>query len=302
MAMMTSTKTALIHKSRYVARWRILKRVVRIVIGACLAAIALEVFLVPNHIIDGGVTGISMMISQRTHIPLGLLLTVFNFPFLLLGYKYIGKVFALSSFLGLLCMSAGTMLFHHMPSPIHQEPLLGAIFGGLLLGVGIGIVLRAGGSLDGTEIVAILMSEKTPFSIGQLVLIINVFIFSAAGFALGWTNAMYSMIAYYLAMKTIDVVSEGLEQSKCVWIISDKYLDIGTSLARELGRGVTYLTGEGGFTGEQKKVIFIIITRLEEAKLKAIVEDYDSHAFLAMGNIYDVKGGGFVKREIHQTK
>lgn len=278
---------------------KLLQRIVMILVGAALMAVSLEVFLVPNGVIDGGITGISIMVSELTHLPLGIFLTLLNLPFLILGYKQIGKTFALSTLLGIVVMSIGTSLLHRVPALTPGEPLLGAVFGGLILGVGVGLVIRSGGSLDGTEIVAILLSEKSPLSVGQIVLFINVFIFAGAGFVFGWPNALYSMIAYYIAMKMIDIVNEGLDQSKSVWIISEKYRDIGSALTDRLGRGVTFLDGEGGFSGDEKKIIFVVITRLEEAKLKSIVEDWDPHAFVAIGNIHDVKGGRFKKKGIH---
>ncbi|MFM9276425.1 YitT family protein [Paenibacillus jiagnxiensis] len=278
---------------------KLLQRVSFITLGAALMAVALEIFLVPNGVIDGGITGISIMFSKIFGLPLGIFLFLLNLPFLILGYKQIGKTFALSTLLGVGIMSIGTTLLHTVPALTPGEPLLGAIFGGVILGVGVGLVIRSGGSLDGTEIVAIIASEKTPFSVGEIVLFVNVFILGSAGFVFGWPNALYSMIAYYIAMKMIDITIEGLDQSKSVWIISDKYRDIGDALTDRLGRGVTYLDGEGGFTGESKKVIFVVITRLEEAKLKSIVEDWDPHAFVAIGNIHDVKGGRFKKKGIH---
>lgn len=278
---------------------KLLQRGLLIIVGATLMAVGLEIFLVPNGVIDGGITGISIMLSKITGMPLGILLTVLNLPFLFIGYKQIGKTFAICTFFGIVVMSIGTQLLHHVSALTPNEPLLGAVFGGVILGIGVGLVIRSGGSLDGTEIVAILLSEKSPFSVGQIVLFINLFIFVMAGFVFGWPNALYSIIAYYIAMKMIDITIEGMDQSKSVWIISDKFRDIGEALTDRLGRGVTYLDGEGGFSGEEKKVIFVVITRLEEAKLKSIVEDWDPDAFLAIGNIHDVKGGRFKKKGIH---
>lgn len=267
-------------------------------IGAAMMAVALEIFLVPNKMIDGGITGISIMLSHLFDIPLGILLTLLNLPFLLIGYKQIGKTFALSTLYAIVLMSIGTQLLHHVEA-FTFEPMLAAVFGGIILGVGVGLVVRFGGSLDGTEIVAILVSKKLPFSVGEVVMFMNLFILTGAGFVFGWNNAMFSLIAYYIAFKLIDITLEGLDQSKSVWIISDKFRDIGEALTERLGRGVTYLDGEGGFSGENKKVIFVVITRLEEAKLKSIVEDWDSDAFIAIGNIHDVKGGRFKKKSIH---
>lgn len=277
---------------------RLLRRIISLTLGAILMAVGLEIFLVPNRIIDGGITGISIMVSHLSNIPLGVFLTLFNLPFLFMGYKQIGKTFALSTLFAVLVMSVGTYLLHPV-SPLTIDPLLAAVFGGVILGIGVGLVIRSGGSLDGTEIVAILLNKKSPFSVGEVVMFINFFILGSAGFVFGWDRAMYSLIAYYLAFKMIDITIEGLDQSKSVWIISDKYKEIGDALTQRLGRGVTYLEGEGAYSGDSKKVIFVVITRLEEAKLKSIVEDWDSQAFLAVGNIHDVKGGRFKKKDIH---
>ncbi|WP_234531723.1 YitT family protein [Paenibacillus pseudetheri] len=274
------------------------QRMIMLSIGAAMMAVALEIFLVPNEMIDGGITGISIILSYLFDIPLGILLTLLNLPFLLIGYKQIGKTFALSTLYAIVLMSIGTSLLHHV-SAFTVEPMLAAVFGGIILGVGVGLVVRFGGSLDGTEIVAILVAKKLPFSVGEVVMFFNLFILSGAGFVFGWNNAMFSLIAYYIAFKVIDITLEGLDQSKSVWIISDQFRDIGEALTERLGRGVTYLDGEGGFSGENKKVIFVVITRLEEAKLKSIVEDWDSDAFIAIGNIHDVKGGRFKKKAIH---
>ncbi|AOZ92310.1 YitT family protein [Paenibacillus crassostreae] len=273
-------------------------RFLMMVIGASLVAVALEIFLVPNDIIDGGITGLSIMASHFSGLPLGIFLTLFNLPFLFLGYRQIGKTFALSTLFSIIVMSIGTYLLHPVQA-FTSDPLLGSVFGGVILGVGVGLVIRAGGSTDGTEIVAILLSKKSSFSVGEVVMFINVFILSSAGFVFGWDHAMYSLIAYYIAFKLIDVTNEGVDQSKSVWIISEKYKEIGDALTQRLGRGVTYLEGEGSYSGESKKVIFVVITRLEEAKLKTIVSDWDSNAFVAIGNIHDVKGGRFKKKAIH---
>jgi uncharacterized membrane-anchored protein YitT (DUF2179 family) len=283
---------------RRLKKRQVLLRAIFIAVGAVLVSVGLEIFLVPNRIIDGGITGISIMLSHLSGINLGVFLFLFNLPFLLLGYKQIGKTFAFSTLFGVLIMSLGTSLLHPVPS-LTQDLLLSSVFGGIILGIGVGMVIRAGGSLDGTEIVAILINKKTPFSVGELVMFVNIFILGSAGFVFGWDRAMYSLIAYYIAFKMIDITIEGLDQSKSVWIISEHHAEIGDALVARLGRGVTYLTGEGGYTGDDKKVIFCVITRLEEAKLKSIVEEYDRTAFLAIGNIHDVRGGRFKKKDIH---
>lgn len=275
-----------------------LRRSLFLFIGAVLMSVGLEIFLVPNKIIDGGITGISIIVSYLTQLPIGLFLTLFNLPFLFIGYKLIGKTFALSTLFAILVMSAGTEILHPVKE-LTSDPLLASVFGGIILGVGVGLVIRFGGSLDGTEIVAILVSKKMPFSVGEIVMFFNVFILGSAGFVYSWDRAMYSLIAYFIAYKMIDVTIEGFDESKSVWVISDNFREIGGAIIDRLGRGVTYMDGEGGFTGDNKKVIFCVITRLEEAKLKSIVEELDPKAFLAVGNIHDVKGGRFKKRDIH---
>lgn len=277
---------------------QIAKRTIAIFLGAVLVSVGLEIFLVPNRIIDGGIVGISIILSHLSGWALGIFLFLLNLPFLLVGYKQIGKTFAISTLFGVTIMSIGTQLLHPVPG-LTEDPLLAAVFGGIILGVGVGLVIRYGGSLDGTEIVAILFNKKLPFSVGEIVMFFNFFILGSAGFVFGWDHAMYSLIAYYIAFKMIDITIEGFQESKSVWIISDYYREIGDVIVARLGRGVTYLSGEGGYTGDDKKVIFCIITRLEEAKLKLIVEDVDPGAFLAVGNIHDVRGGRFKKNNIH---
>ncbi|AZN43406.1 YitT family protein [Paenibacillus albus] len=276
----------------------LLSRIVFLTIGAALVAVALEIFLVPNNIIDGGIVGISIIVSHLTGLPLGIFLFLLNLPFLIIGYKQIGKTFALSTLYGVVVMSVGTTLLHPVKA-LTYSTFLAPVIGGVILGIGVGLVIRFGGSLDGTEIIAILFTKKTPFSVGEIVMFFNLFILGSAGFVFSWDSAMYSLIAYYIAFKVIDVTLEGIDQSKSVWIISQEWKEIGDAIISRLGRGVTYLHGEGAFSGGSKRVIFCVITRLEEAKMKSIVQELDPTAFLAVGNIHDVKGGRFKKRAIH---
>ena len=277
---------------------QILQRGLLITIGAVLMAVGLEIFLVPNNVIDGGITGISIMLSYITGLKLGIFLFVLNLPFFFIGYKQIGKTFALSTLYGILVLSLTTTLLHHVPA-FTQDILLASAFGGMILGIGVGMVIRYGGSLDGTEILAILASKKLPFSVGEIVMFFNLFILGSAGFVFSWDRAMYSILAYFVAYKTMDIVIAGLDESKFVWIISDEFADIGDAIMHRLGRGVTYLAGEGAYSGDDKKVIFCVINRLEEAKLKDIVKSFDSSAFLAVGDIAEVRGGRFKKKDIY---
>lgn len=276
----------------------VVKRAVLITIGAMIMAVGLEIFLVPNQVIDGGIVGVSIMLSHITGVKLGLFIFILNIPFFFIGYKQIGKTFAFSTLYGIIILSISTTFLHPVAA-FTQDILLASLFGGIVLGIGVGMVIRYGGSLDGTEILAILSSKKLPFSVGEIIMFVNLFILASAGFVFSWDRAMYSLLAYYVAFKMIDITIKGLDESKSVWIISENYKEIGDALLHRLGRGVTYLKGEGAFSGDDKKVIFCVITRLEEAKLKDIVAEHDPSAFLAIADIAEVRGGRFKKKDIH---
>ncbi|MGF6950758.1 uncharacterized membrane-anchored protein YitT (DUF2179 family) [Neobacillus sp. B4I6] len=277
---------------------KVILRTIAITIGAILMATGLEIFLVPNHVIDGGITGISIMLAHIIGWKLGIFIFILNLPFVYMGYKQLGKTFAFSTVYGIIVLSIFVSFFHPIPA-FTDDILLATVFGGMILGMGVGIVIRNGGALDGTEILALVITKKVPFSVGQIIMFINIFILGAAGFVFSWDRAMYSLLAYVIASKAIDSVVAGLEESKSVWIISDEAEEIGNAINARLGRGVTYIKGQGAFTGDSKKVIFSIITRLEESKLTTIVEDIDPTAFLAIADISEVRGGRFKKKDIH---
>lgn len=285
-------------KHKRLSKAQITVRILFITLGALLMAIGLEMFLVPNRVIDGGITGVSIMISYKTGISLGVFIFALNLPFFLVGYRHMGKTFSISTLYGISVLSIFIFLLHDAPN-VTDDVLLASIFGGIVLGIGVGLVIRFGGSLDGTEILAIFFNKRLPFSVGEIIMFMNIFILGTAGFVFSWDRAMYSLLAYFVAFKTIDVVILGLDESKSAWIISENYKEIGEAILARLGRGVTYLSGEGAYTGDNKKVIFCVITRLEEAKLKAIIEEIDPEAFLAVGAIAEVRGGRFKKNAIH---
>lgn len=285
-------------KNRRNKKIRLLERAVMVIIGAVIMAVGLELFLIPNNIMDGGIVGISIILSHLFKIPTGVFIFLLNVPFIYVGYKQIGKTFAFTTGFGITVLSAASIYLHSF-DPFTNDSLLATVFGGIMLGIGVGLVIRHGGSLDGTEILAILFNRKLPFSVGEFIMFINIIIFSVAGFVFTWEQAMYSAITYYIAFKMIDIVVQGLDESKSVYIISDNMDEIGRAIMDRLGRGVTYLNGEGAYTGEEKKVIFTVINRLEESKLKLIVTELDENAFLAIGNIAEVRGGRFKKRDIH---
>lgn len=276
----------------------IVKRFIFITIGAILMAVALEIFLVPNEIIDGGITGISIVLSEITPIKLGLYLFIINLPFLFIGYKQIGKTFAFSTLYGIVMLSAATTFLHHF-EPFTNEKILAVLFGGLILGLGVGLVIRYGGALDGTEIVAILLSKKLRVPVGQIIMIINVFIFITAGFVFGADSAMYSIFSYYIAAKVMDIVVEGLDESKSVTIISNEYEEISSAIMQRLGRSTTMIYAKGGYSQEDTQMIYCVITRLEIAKLKTVVQEIDKNAFISIQNVADVLGGSMAKNNIH---
>lgn len=279
-------------------RFELLKRTFFLLIGAAIVALALEMFLIPNSMIDGGIVGISIMLSHLSGISLGIFLILLNIPFLIMGYKQIGKTFVFSTLFAVIVMSIGTKLLHHI-KPFTEEPLLASIFGGILMGIGVGLVIRYGGSTDGIEISAVILSNRIPFSVGEAVMFFNFFILVSAGFVFGWDSAMYSLISYFIAFKMIDIVVEGLDESKSAWIISEIYEEVGSTIQDRLGRGVTYISSKGGFKGEERHIIYCVFSRLEEAKLKQIIREVDPHASFTIENVHDVEGKAFGKRSIH---
>lgn len=267
-------------------------------IGSILAAVGLEIFLVPNNIIDGGIVGISIIASYLTKVPLSLYIIVFNIPFLFLGYKQIGKTFVFSSLFSIVSLSGWLTVFHPIPG-LTNDILLASVFGGIILGIGVGIIIRYGGSLDGTEMVAIIVNKRTAFSVGEMVMFFNIFILSSAGLVFGWDRAMYSLIAYFIAFKVIDVTIEGLDEAKAAIIISENGEEISEAITARLGRGVTFLEGKGGFSKNQKTILYAVVTRLEVAKLKSIIHEKDENAFVTINDVSDVMGGKHRKRAIH---
>lgn len=275
----------------------IANRILLIVVGATLSSIGLEIFLVPNNIIDGGVIGISMMASSLSNLPLGIFTFLLNIPFLIIGYKQIGKSFVLSTLFAVACLSVGVSILHPIPGLTH-DVFLAAVFGGIINGMGVGLIIRAGGSLDGTEIIAIIMDKKISFSIGEIVMFLNCFILIAAGFVYEWDRAMYSLITYFIAFKVIDIIVEGLDESKAVMVVSDKQQEITEAILARLGRGVTVLNGQGGFSKVPTNVIYVVISRLEIAKMKSIILDFDPDALITVGNV-EVAGKKYKKKPIH---
>jgi uncharacterized membrane-anchored protein YitT (DUF2179 family) len=269
-----------------------------IAFGAFLVAVGLEMFLVPNNIIDGGIIGLSIIFSHLSGQSLAFFIVVLNIPFMIIGYKQIGKTFAINTLIAVGFLALFSTLMHHYEA-LTDQLMLASIFGGIILGIGVGTIIRLGGALDGTEIIAILATKKMGFSVGEIVMFFNIFILGSAGFVFKWDAAMYSLITYYIAFKVIDIVIEGLDESKSVTIISDNYEEISEAIMDRLGRGVTHIYGKGGYTKEEKELLYCIVTRLEVAKLKSIVHEHDPKAFIAIEHVADVMGGRFNKKAIH---
>ncbi|MDT0606632.1 YitT family protein [Croceitalea rosinachiae] len=267
--------------------------------GIIAAAFGLESFLLPNRFIDGGATGISLLVTEVTYIPLSLLIVFVNVPFLILGYKVIGKQFALKALLAILGL-AMTLALVDFPE-VTQDKLLVAVFGGFFLGAGIGLSIRGGSVLDGTEVLAIYLSRKLGAKIGDIIIIINIFIFLAAAYLLTIEAALYSMLTYLAASKTLDFVVDGIEEYTGVTIISSRSEEVRLMVTDKLGRGLTIYKATGGY-GKQGNhneydVIYTVITRLEIRKLTVELEKIDPKAFVVMSSINDTRGGMIKKRK-----
>lgn len=260
-------------------------------LGPCIAAFALEVFLVPNNIIDGGIVGISIILSYLTKVNLGLLIFLINIPFFLLAFNKIGKKFVIQTFyaIGILSLAVNFLTTHHLP--VTHDLLLSTVFGGIALGTGVGLVLKHEGSLDGTEIMSLVLSKKFGFSVGEWIMAFNIFIYGASGLVFGWNKAMYAVLTYFIAFRVIDIVLEGLNSAKSIRIISDKSYEIGQELLEKLNIGVTYLKGIGAYSGNEKTIVFCVVSRLEMAKMKEIIKEIDPHAFISVVDVHEAYGG-----------
>ena len=251
-----------------------------ITVGAVIAAFALEEFLVPFTVLDGGVVGISMIISQLSGLPLGVLTIVLNVPFVLLGFKRLGMRFLVKAIYAMVIFSVFLSVFKDMKAVTDKEILVVA-FGGVLLGIGVGLILRYGGCLDGTEIVAMFLSKNTEFSVGQIVLFFNIIIYGIAGFLFGPDRALYSLLTYFITSKIIDIVENGMEQGKSVMIITDHGKDIADAIYTQLGRTCTQMEGKGMVSNGKKTVLYCVITRVEVPAIKKIINDADVSAFMS---------------------
>ena len=283
----------------------ILKDTLLLFIGIISAGFGLKGFLLPNNFIDGGATGISLLIAETTKVHLSILIIVINIPFLILGYNQIGKSFAVKSILAIIGLAIAVAAINY--PVITSDKLLVAAFGGFFLGAGIGLSIRGGGVLDGTEILAISLSKKTGLTIGDIILVLNIIIFSVAAYLLSIETALYAMLTYLAASKTVDFIVHGIEEYTGVTIISHKSEEIRQMIIEKLGRGVTIYNGKRGYgkRGEnlnQTDIVYTVITRLEIAKLQSEIDKIDTDVFIVMSSIKDTKGGMIKKRPMIKNK
>ncbi|MBE7710814.1 MAG: YitT family protein [Cyanobacteria bacterium SIG31] len=272
------------------------KRAIFWLIGTIIVAIALELFLLPNKIIDGGVIGISMMTSYITKWNLGLLIFCINIPFMLIALKALGKKFILNTFVATAMLGLATNLTTSL-SPATNDLLLATIFGGIFLGLGVGLILKNTASLDGTEMLSIVLSKRLKIvSVGELLMGMNLFIYTAAGFLLGWDRALYSILTYYVASKVIDTVLEGFDKAKSVRIVSDFSREIGDAIMKDLNVSVTYMKATGGYSKQEKILTFCVVSKFDIPKLKEVVHEIDPRAFIVTEDVHEVEGVRFKKK------
>ncbi len=256
--------------------------------GAIIAAFAIEEFLVPCTILDGGVVGIGIMVSSLTKWPLSILTVALNLPFLLIGFARMGKMFIAKSAFGMAVFAGFLQVFAPLQN-MTEEYLLAVCFGGSLLGVGVGLVIRCGGCLDGTETIAIMLNRRFKLPVGRVVLAFNIVIFVVAGFLFGFDRAMYSLLTYFITSKVLDMIENGVDQAKAAMIITEDAAEIAEQIFQKLGRTVTLMEGEGLVSGK-KTVLYCVLTRFEIHELREIIDNVDSSAFIAISDVSEIIG------------
>lgn len=290
------------HRNRRIGVIRTVKDTLFISLGVLSAAFGLKGFLLPNNFLDGGVMGISLLTNLLTKIELSYLVVLLNIPFIIIGYTQVSQKFAFKT-LAAIAGLAVCLALVEFPA-ITNDRLLIAFFGGFFLGCGIGLSIRGGSVIDGTEVLAIYTSRKTTLTVGDIILILNILIFSVAAYLINIEVALYAILTYLVASKTVDFVVHGIEEYTSVMIVSEKSMEIKDAITEKMGRGVTILKGKSGYgkTGHREKdldVIFSVITRLELQKLKTEIAKIDPGAFVVENSVNDIKGGMIKKRPLH---
>ena len=283
------------------ARISTMKSIAFLAVGVLSAGFGLKGFLMPNHFIDGGATGISLLISTTTNFSLSLLLILVNIPFMVLGYKHVSLPFVIRTIFAIIALAICVEFINY--PVVTKDRLLIAVFGGFFLGAGIGLAVRGGGVLDGTEVLAIYISRRVTLGMGDIILILNLIIFSVAAYYLTPEIALYAIITYYVASKTVNFIVEGIEEYTGITIISPKNEEISKMLAEKLGHGITIYRGVRGFgkqghVSQEANIVYTVITRLEVSRLKSEVHQIDPYAFMVMASVRDAKGGIIKKRPL----
>lgn len=267
-----------------------------ILVGAVIAAFAIEEFLVPCTILDGGVVGIGIIINNLTGAELGLVTFILNMPFLIVGAKKLGRIFIVKSAYAMVVFSVFLEIFSKATNAT-SEYLLAVCFGGVILGIGVGLVIRFGGCLDGTEAVAIMLNKKFELPVGQIVLVFNIFIYTIAGLLFGWDRAMYSLLTYFITSKLLDIIENGIDKAKAAMIITDDATEVSNLIYQKLGRTVTIMEGTGLVSGK-KKILYCVITRFEINELKNIIHSIDSSSFVAVSDVSEIIGTHMKKTDV----
>lgn len=269
---------------------------VMILVGAVIAAFAIEEFLVPCTILDGGVVGIGIIINNLTGLKLGLVTFILNMPFLIVGAKKLGRIFIVKSAYAMVVFSVFLEIFSRATNAT-SEYLLAVCFGGVILGIGVGLVIRFGGCLDGTEAVAIMLNKKFELPVGQIVLVFNIFIYTIAGLLFGWDRAMYSLLTYFITSKILDIIENGIDKAKAAMIITNDATEVSNLIYQKLGRTVTIMEGTGLVSGK-KKILYCVITRFEINELKNIIHSIDSSSFVAVSDVSEIIGTHMKKTDV----
>ena len=277
---------------------RAVKNTTLIILGIFSAGMGLKGFLMSSRFIDGGVTGISMLLADVLRFPLAILILVINLPFIALGFRQVGRKFAIKSALAITGLSVCLAVVKY--PDVTPDKLLTAVFGGFFIGAGIGLAIRGGAVLDGTEIAALLVSKNSHLlRVGDVILILNVFIFLAAAFFLGIESALYSILTYFAASKTIDFLIHGIDEYTAIIIGSDKNEAIRQAIIHDLNRSVTVYKGRGGLTDEEQNILYCVVTRLEIGNVKGLVKELDESAFIVTHPLSDAEGGIIKKTILH---
>jgi len=282
--------------------------IIWIAVGISCATVGLEAFIVPNNLLDGGVTGVSLIMAKLFHMDVSVFIFLINIPFIILGFKQVSKIFAIKTFTAIIVLSCVLYLLHAFHFPIAtKDKLLIAVFGGFFLGAGIGFAMRGGSVIDGTEVLALYLTRKTSMQVGEIILLINILIFSVAAVLNGLETALYSILTFMAASKTVDFLTNGIEEYTGVIIISEQSEKIRKTIVAQLGRGVTIFNGKRGLRGKKamesglndRDILYTVVTKLELTKVRNIVQDIDESCFMTTHSISNVKGGMVKERKLH---